>query len=160
MTTDKKPANPSLQKKSAARIATVQCLYTQTFHDTVPSTAQQVDRLKNRLKHNEGEQKLVVGRAIEPNYKMVEDLLEGIANNIDEINTRLNSVLSSEWKRERMSPVLIAILQCGIYELFFGKEVKPNIIMDEYSRITRSFFSDAEVGFVYGAFATLNQQYG
>ena len=155
----KKPANPSLQKKSAARVAAVQCLYTQSFQDPQQTIAKQLKLLKERLHNNEGEQKLVVGRAVEPNYNLLESLLTGIADNSEEINHRLQSSLKEEWAKERMSPVLVAIMQCAIYELFFGKEIVPKIVIDEYCRITRMFFADAEVDFVYGALSALVQRY-
>jgi N utilization substance protein B len=151
--------NPSLEKKSAARVAAVQCLYTQSFHDTQASYAKQVDLLKNRLKNNQSEQKLVVGKAVEPNYALVETILEGVTSNNGEINRRMDSILSEQWTRERMSPVLVAILQCAIYELFFGKEINSSIVLDEYSRITRLFFSEGEIDFVYGALSSLIQRY-
>lgn len=141
-------------------MAAVQCLYTQSFHASPPGPATQVAALKARLSGNKNEQKLVVGSAIEPNYNLVESLLSGIAENTVEINHRMDGVLSDKWKRDRMSAVLIAILQCAIYELFFGKEISPKIIVDEYARITRSFFGDTEVDFVYAALSALIQQYG
>lgn len=152
--------NASLQKKSAARMAAVQSLYTLSFHDTRPSIAKQIASLKERLHNNQGEQKLLVGKAVEPNYKLVETLLTGIEDNADEINHRIDGVFSGDWTRDRTSPILIAILQCSVYELFFSKEINPKIILDEYSRLTRHFFGDAEVDFVYGALASLVQQYG
>jgi transcription antitermination factor NusB len=153
------PANPSLQKKSAARVAAVQCLYTQSFHERKQSPEKQVEILKARLKNNENEQKLVVGKSIEPNYKLVESLLAGIDENLDEVNHRLQGTISEKWSQERMSPVLVAILQCAIYELFFGKEISTKIVIDEYTKLSRMFFSDAEVDFVYGALSALVQRY-
>lgn len=154
------PANVSLQKKSAARVAAVQCLYTQSFHDKPLTVVRQVEILKMRLHNKPKEQKLVVGKAIEPNYKLVETLLTGITDNEEEIRHRMEGALSHEWKRERMSPVLIAILQCAIYELFFGKEIHTGVVLDEYTKLTRSFFSHSEADFMYGALSSLIQQYG
>src|SRR4051812_11624665 len=132
---NKKPlgANPSLQKKTAARTAAVQCLYTLALSGDKMSPAQQLRLLKKQLLNNRDEQKLRVGVAMEPNYKLVEMLLEGVEQWSTTIDSRLNEVLSAEWKRERMSPLLVAILQCGIFEMFFAKEISPKIVIDEYS---------------------------
>lgn len=151
--------NTSLQKRTAARIAAIQCIYTRSFHDIKLVPAKQVEILKERLHNNKQEQELVVGMRLEPNYKFVESLLDGVESEIDEINHRIDSVLSVQWKRERMSQVLVAILQCAVYELFFGALTKPKIIIDEYVKITRGFFSDAEVDFVYGMLNSLVQRY-
>lgn len=152
--------NPSLEKKSAARTAAVQCLYTNALSGKTATPEAQAASLKARLKDNREEQKLIVGAPLEPNYKLLEAILTGVAERREEIDARLDSALSADWKRERMSPVLLAILQCAIYELFFGKEVAPKIIIDEYTRLTRRFFDEAESNFVFAALNTLVCSFG
>ncbi|MFW0778103.1 MAG: transcription antitermination factor NusB [Rickettsiales bacterium] len=152
--------NPSLQKKSAARMAAAQCLYRGVMNDTkAPPVASQVTALKAQLKNNRNEQKLLVGAPIEPNYTLLEAILSGVDEWKEKIDERLNTTLTDEWTRERMSPLLIAILQCAIFELFFHKDNKPGIIIDEYTRLTRSFLEDGDVNFVYGALSGLSKQY-
>jgi N utilization substance protein B len=164
--TDEAPSSPapvknhaSLQKKSAARMAAVQALYTLAVNGEQLSPAQQVIILRKQLAGNKEEQKLRVGTANEPNYKLMESILDGIEKRGAEIDARLASTLSAEWKQERMSPLLLAILQCGIFEMFFDKEIKPKIVIDEYTRLTRHFFADAEVSFVHAALSKLARQY-
>lgn len=159
--TEKKDAkgNMSLQKRTAARMAAVQCLYTLAINGEALSPAQQVVLLKKQLSNNRSEQKLQVGEAVEPNYKLMESLLDGIEKWGPDIDKRLNSTLSAQWKRERMSPLLVAILRCGIFELFFDRDVNPKIIVNEYARLTRSFFAEAEVDFVFAALSKLSHQH-
>jgi len=152
--------NPSLQKKTAARMAAVQCLYNNALNEETVSPAERIEALKARLKNNRDEQKLLAGIAVEPNYKLVETILSGIEKFSADINKRVDSALSAEWKRERMSPLLIAILECATFELFFDKDVNPKIIIDEYTRLTRSFFADSEVNFVHGALSKLATSHG
>src|SRR5688572_19385831 len=152
--------NPSLQKKTAARMAAVQCLYQQAITGDAHAPDAQVANLKSQLHNNRNEQKLLVGAPIEPNYSLLEAILGGIAERKEEIDTRLDGALNEKWTRERMSPLLIALLQCGIFELFFSKEIAPKIVIDEYTKLARSFFSDTEVNFVHGALATLVKAYG
>ncbi len=140
-------------------MAAVQCLYTLAITGETRTPAQMVAALKKQLEHNREEQKLLVGAPIEPNYKLVETLLEGVAERRAEIDAKLDGALSTEWKRERMSPLLIAILQCAIFEMFFSQAINAKIIIDEYTRLTRSFFADDEVNFVHGALSKL-EQYG
>jgi len=151
--------NPSLQKKTAARMAAVQCLYTLAVGGEKLSPAEQVVILKKQLVNNKGEQKLQVGVPLEPNYKLLETLLEGVEKWQDSIDERLVNTLGEGWKRERLSPLLIAILQCAIFELFFDKDVKPKIIIDEYTRLTRSFFAEGEVSFVHAGLSKLSKKY-
>lgn len=152
--------NLSLQKKSAARMAAAQSLYTAAITGEKHTPAQAVSALKKQLENNAQEQKLMVGQPIEPNYALAESLLAGVETFGDDIGAQIDGALSEGWKRERMSPLLLAILQCAVFELFFGKEIKPKIIVDEYTRLTRHFFSDAEVGFVHGLLSKLAEHHG
>lgn len=159
MSEEAKPVNLSLQKKSAARVAAVQALYTLAITGEERNAAQMVSAVKKQLANNKSEQKLLVGAAVEPDYKLLESILSGVEEWQDKINERLDSALSANWKRDRMSPLLTAILQCSIFELFFHRDVKPKIVIDEYTAMTRSFFGDAEINFVHGALAALSQKY-
>lgn len=151
--------NPSLQKKTAARTASVQIVYRQSMNGDKITAAQQVAALKEQLSGNKDEQRLLVGAPIEPNYALAESIISGVCEWRGDIDKRIDGTLDKNWKRERMSPLLIAILQCAIFELFFHKENKAKIIIDEYTRITRSFFADGEVKFVHGALNALDKKY-
>jgi transcription antitermination factor NusB len=152
---EKQPINPSLQKKSAARMAAAQCVYARMVSENPPSPAKQIMELKERLKDNKAEQKLTLGLPLEPNYPLVTAIVEGTLEFSEDIDIRLNRSLNAQWSRERMSHLLIAILQCAIFELFFYKEAKSKIIIDEYTRLSARFFSDAEVDFVHGVLQKL-----
>ena len=142
--------NPSLQRKSAARVAAVQCVYARIISDAPLLPHAQISELKARLKNNKNEQKLTLGLPLEPNYPLATAIVEGTLQFEDDIDGRINQHLSAEWTRERMSKLLIAILQCAIFELFFYKSAKHKVIIDEYTRLTSRFFADAEVNFVHG----------
>lgn len=151
--------NPSLQKKSAARMAAVQDLYRLSMTGDAPDTERQIKSLKAELADNRSEQKMRVGNAVEPNYPLLESILQGVGEFQAQIDARLDSMLDKDWKRDRMSPLLIAILQCAIFELFFHKDTAPKIVIDEYTRLARSFFGEREVNFVHGALLALSKKY-
>lgn len=153
--------NLSLQKKSAARVAAVQCLYRLAMNKETLDPAKQVSALKVQLFRNPEEQKATIGAAVEPNYTLLEAILVGVKKSGKEIEKMMGTVLSKDWKRERMSPVLIAILQCSIAELFFAKdkETPLKVVLDEYSRLTRSFFGEKEVKFVFAVLTALSENF-
>lgn len=151
--------NPSLQKKSAARLAAVQLLYRCALNKEPLDSARLVAQWKEDLANNKSEQKLRGGAALEPNYPLLASILEGISRERTELEFRVNSVLTGGWSRERTGALLIAILECATYELFFGKEITPKIILSEYAHITRQFYGEAEVDFVFGALSSLTQRY-
>ncbi|NBX03888.1 MAG: hypothetical protein EBR02_07525 [Alphaproteobacteria bacterium] len=151
--------NISLQKKTAARMVAVQSLYQVAMLGDKLSAEEQVKRLKAQLKNNQAEQKLLTGSAIEPDYALLGKLLSGVAEWEKDIEKRLDEVLSAKWKKERTSKLIIAILECAIFELFFYKDVKHKVIIDEYTRLARGFFADSEVDFVFAALSSLVQKY-
>lgn len=151
--------NLSLQKKSAARIATVQCLYKVSVNKEKLVPEKQVAALRVQLFKNPEEQKATIGAAVEPNYTLMGNILEAVKSYHKDMDKMIESTLSKEWKRERMSPILIAILQCAIAELFYINGTAHKIILDEYSRLTRSFFSEKEVKFVYAAITNIAENF-
>lgn len=156
---ENKKSNLSLQKKSAARIAAVQCVYERIISKDSRSPEQQVSTLKKQLANNAVEQKLLLNVALEPNYPLVSAILEGTRQWQNDIDKRIDSALSKEWTCERMSPILIAILECAIFELFFYKDTKHKILIDEYTNLTSRFFSEAEINFVNGVLKNLHAKF-
>ncbi len=156
---EQKKSNPSLQKKSAARIAAVQAVYERLLSEKQLKPDAQITALKKRLANNKDEQKLTLGMMLEPNYSLVNAILEGTKEWQQEIDKRINSTLSKDWTRERMSPILIAILNCALFELFFYKDTKHKILIDEYTTLTSRFFGEAEIGFVNGVLKNLHAQF-
>lgn len=151
--------NLSLQKKSAARVAAVQYLYRIAMNKEPLDPAKQVSTLKVQLFRNPEEQKATIGAAVEPNYILYEAILVALKDHAKEIEKMMGSVLSKDWKRERMSPVLIAIIQSSIAELFFAKATPFKVVLDEYTKLTRSFFGDKEVKFIFAVLSALAENY-
>ena len=152
--------NLSLQKKSASRVAAVQCLYMLAMTKKKLNADKQVSALKVQLFKNPEEQRVLIGAAVEPNYNLLTQILTAVEASHKEIDTMVDSVLSKEWSRGRMSHVLISILQVATAELFF-LEKRPNlkVILDEYSKLTRSFFTETEATFMFAALNKLFENY-
>lgn len=155
----KKP-NPSLQKKSAARLVAVQCLYTQAMTGDKKTGTAQVAEVKKQLKNNREEQKLQVGIPVEPDYALLTRILEGTSEWHDAINERIDGALTKGWTRDRMGKLLVAVLTCGIFELLFDKDLGARIVTDEYTRLTRQLITDDEADFVHGVLNNIAKQHG
>lgn len=149
-------SNPSLQKKSAARMAAIQCLYRRAMTKECISPAAETAQLKTQLSGNRDEQKLLVGAPIEPDYAMMERLLAGVEKEERDIHSEIDAALSGGWTRARMSALLVSLLECAVCEMFYDKDLSPKIVIDEYTRLARRFFSDDEVGFVHGVLHKLS----
>lgn len=144
-----KKINPSLRRKSAARMAAVQCLYRQAITGDTASADEQTSRLKKQLANNAEEQRLMVGSALEPDYAMLTRILDGVMRQKDDIHAAIDAQLSGGWSRERMSVLMVALLQCGVFEMLFDKDLGHPVVISEYTQLARHFFDAKDVDFVH-----------
>lgn len=136
--------NKSLQEKSAARLAAAQLLY-RTY---ISGEALVAERLIADYKdYQQGEEKTPVT----PNATLLRNLLSGMAEHGDALEPWVDKSLTGEWKKARMSPLLLAILRLGLFELAHYRDTNAPIIINEYATLTGRFFSDAETGFINAA---------
>jgi transcription antitermination protein NusB len=150
-----KKINPSLRRKSAARMAAAQCLYRQAITGDTASADEQAARLKKQLTNNTEEQKLMVGMALEPDYSMLTRILKGVMREKADINIAIDAQLQGGWSRERMSVLMVALLQCGAFEMLFDKDLGHPVVISEYTQLARHFFDAKEVDFVHAVLSRL-----
>lgn len=149
MTQPARKINPSLRRKSAARMAVVQCLYRQAITGDTTASDVQVERLKKQLANNKDEQKMLVGGPIEPDYTMLARLLEGCMRCKADVNAAIDAQLAGGWSRERMSVLMVALLQCSVFEMLYDKDLGHPIVVNEYTQLARHFFDQKDVDFVH-----------
>lgn len=76
------------------------------------------------------------------------DIVEGVIENLDDINLAIVKRLADGWKIERLDATSRAILRAGVFELMKRDDLPPQIILDEYVSIAHAFFADAEPRFI------------
>lgn len=75
-------------------------------------------------------------------------LAEGIIEKINEIDAKINPLLSKDWKWERISPVDRSILRLATYELLFVENVPPIVAINEAVELTKTFAASESKSFV------------
>lgn len=145
---DKK--NSGYRKKSAARLAAVQVLYTQKMLGTSEQEA-----IRNFQEHYSGKN-LDESNAIKPDSAFLQALVEGVNTRATQIVELIEPNLSETWKMGRIDPILLNIIKCGTFELLSFPEVDAAIIISEYLDVTHAFFDQKEVGFVNGILNKIN----
>lgn len=146
-----KPIPLSLRQKSSARLAAVQCLYRLRLMDETVAAEALADEYLSQWKDDRESGSRVLSRDAEPDKSVFRRLLRGVTEREAEINTLIATSLNEKWTAERMSPLLLAIMACAIFEMRFGAaSLNPAIIIDEYVTLTGRFFEAPEVGFVNG----------
>jgi N utilization substance protein B len=136
--------NLSYSHKSAARLAAVQILY--QLELSGGETADAVEEFKNYHVANtidEDQDKNI-------NWKLANQLVEGIISHQQELNALITPALSNDWKFERLELLIRCILQAATFEIITFSEQDLPVIIAEYLKITEAFFTQKEAKFVNG----------
>ena len=149
-TPPRKAPNFSLQKKSSARMGAVQCLYQRAVTGEKALPANLIADYKQQLGDSAAAQDKDLTPRIPPHLPTFEKIVTGVCEHQPRLQHTIEQSLKDNWKMERMSPLLLAILQAALYELLFEPNLDKAIIIDEYVTLTRGFFSEPELGFVNG----------
>lgn len=131
-------------RRRASRLACVQALYQyeqdpKDIHDLI------FDFLHHHL-----EQLFHQGYVlVDMDENLFKILVTHTLENLETIDSHIVSVLSSDWKFDRLDAVLKAILRVGTAELRF--ETPTPVVLNEYIEISKAFADTPEVSFVNGA---------
>ena len=145
-----KPIPLSIRQKSSSRIAAVQCMYRIKINSDISTPLELYDDYMAQWR----EDKTFVNRAMsygaEPDKKLFITLLSGVIEHKEAIEHIIRTHLSDKWSLERVSKLIIAILECAIFEMQFLAKLPAPIVVNEYVTITARFFDENEIGFING----------
>jgi len=130
-------------KRRKARESTLQILFQLEFDDSDPEGI--VDRFwKERKTPQEVEE-----------YSRL--LVKGIISR-REIIDRIIQSASQHWRLSRMAIVDRNILRLAVFELCFGKDLAPAIVINESIEIAKKFSSEQAARFINGILDALRRQ--
>jgi len=84
-------------------------------------------------------------------------LLTGVLNHHQEIKNMIQEH-AREWPFEKIAPVDRAILEIGVYELAFAKNVPPLVAVNEAIEIAKKFGGENSAKFINGVLSSIMQQ--
>lgn len=87
------------------------------------------------------------------------ELVRGILDHRTEIR-KLIQEKAPERPVENISPVDRAVLELGIYELLYSKDVPPVVAINEAIELAKEYGSESSPKFVNGVLSSLMKQYG
>ena len=98
----------------------------------------------------------IENNSIEDNtaIEYIKDIVNGIENNIDEINSTISSNLKSDWKIERISKINLALLKLGIYEIVY-KKLPYKVVINEVVELAKKYGEDNSHSFINGILASV-----
>jgi transcription antitermination protein NusB len=141
------PANLSLQRKYAARVAAVQCIYSRLIDPTAKPIT-----LIDWHREQTGAEALL---PITPDKKLFSALVVGVTEATIALQEQLAAVLQERWTGKRMSPLMRAIFMSALYEIIYTPALRTRIIIDQYVGVADAFLDESDIGFVNGALQEL-----
>jgi N utilization substance protein B len=132
------------QARSVARLAAVQALY------QMEAAGAGVEAVVREFRDHRFDADLEGEPLARADETFFADLARGVVGAQREIDAAVSQRLAAGWKLERLDATVRAILRCAAFELRFRKDVPPEVVINEYLEIAKSFFGGAEAGFVNG----------
>jgi N utilization substance protein B len=148
----------SLRRKTSARVAAVQCIYRLKITSENTNAEALLEDYLAQWDDDKKSSPRLISRDADPDKSFLRKLLSGVIEKNDDIEAVIRASLNDKWKAERMSPLLLSILACAIYEMKYSTGLKAPVIIDEYVTLTGRFFETPEVGFVNGLLDTLAKE--
>jgi transcription antitermination factor NusB len=144
--------NRSLLAKSGARLAAVQVLYQAAVNGESAPDADTLMAAYQRYLDDNRENPQEAGVPFVPaDLKFLRALLGGVTTFRDTLEPWVERAVAEGKSKERMSPLLLAVLRLAVFELSHFRDRKPGIIINEYVTLTGRFFGEAETGYVNAA---------
>ncbi len=132
------------QARSAARLAAVQALYQHEMEATG------IPRLLHEFHQHRLGAEIEDNQYAEADIDFFNDIVQGTAKRLDEIDALIAGKLASGWSLTRLDRTMLQILRAGTYELLARADVTVATVIDEYLDVAHAFFDAREAKFVNG----------
>jgi N utilization substance protein B len=143
-TASKKPRGSAKARRTAARLAAVQCLYEMSVADR-PAADIVGEFVQYRIGHE------VDGATFVPaDVTLLTAIVRGADAEKADIAALIDAAIRPPLERDRLELLLKAILAAGIWELRRNIEVPAPIILSEYVGVAVAFYGGPEPGLVNG----------
>lgn len=128
--------NPNATRRSAARLAAVQALYSMEITGV---TAEQAIIECHQRQENEPPTRLAA-----PDGDLMAQLVRGATNEGEVLDEMIDRSLARDWTVERLESVLRAILRAGAYELKARPQTPARVVITEFVDVAHAFYAGPE----------------
>lgn len=90
----------------------------------------------------------------EKTKEYINSMVEGIENNITEIEKKISENLKKDWKIERISKIDLVLLKLAIYEIIYT-ETPYKVVINEVVELAKKYGDDTSPNFVNGILASI-----
>lgn len=122
------------------RVIALQTLFAYEFHGSASSPRDPESLLEYVAREFEGKIS---------DLSFAYELLNGVLRHLDEIRGFITQY-APEWPVSKIAPVDRAILEIGIFEMIYSKDVPPVVAIDEAIELAKTFGNENSKKFVNG----------
>lgn len=140
--------NPSLQKKSAARLRAVQYIYQYLLRGREITPDALLARENDEPDDNQEDDNESL--PIAPDEKLLRGIVHGTIMQEAEIAAQMVRALPTHWAEEKMIPLYRAILLAAGYEFLYHPKLATRILLDEYVNLAGDFCDEQETALLNG----------
>lgn len=130
--------------RAAARLAAVQALFQLSRSDDTAAVV--IDQFCNYRFGTEFDG-IPFPQADEAFFSDIVSAVAGAPQRFDEA---IGARLASNWRIERIDPLVLQILRAGAYELMERADVPKAVVITQYVDVANAFYNGQEPGFVNG----------
>ncbi|MBB6730520.1 transcription antitermination factor NusB [Cohnella zeiphila] len=142
-------------RRRLAREIAVQSLYQMEMNAVDGRTA--VDTVMEEARHeNEIEADV---RELDAAESFTRELVNGVESRLSEIDRMLETYLTG-WQVDRLSRVDLQILRLAAFELQYGKEAPPKVVVNEAIELAKHFGTEESGKFVNGVLGRMIREGG
>ena len=91
--------------------------------------------------------------------KYMSGIVEGIENNIKDIENKISENLKKDWKIERISKINLVLLKLAIYEILYT-ETPFKVVINEVVELAKKYGDDTSPNFINGILASIVKESG
>ena len=95
---------------------------------------------------------------------MPDDVRQEIFNRLQDLTDHLSEIdavideYATDWKRERMAKVDLAIIRLAVYEIVFDEKIPEGVAINEAVEIAKEFGGDSSPSFVNGVLGRISRK--
>ena len=86
--------------------------------------------------------------------KYMTEIVEGIENNIKEIENKISENLKKDWKLERIAKINLVLLKLAIYEIIYT-QTPFKVVINEVVELAKKYGDDTSPNFINGILASI-----
>lgn len=140
---------PPVRSRTASRVAAVQALF-QSEQTALSAEAVIDEFVRHRLGELPGTGGFEEGRIPEAEVPLFARIVRTATAQAETTDRMLTELLPTEWKLERLDPVLRALVRAGAAELATQDGPPARVVINEYLDIAHGFFAGDEPRMVNG----------